>query len=226
VPDAVLLAHPVEDVAAEDGLDLRVAAAVLGQVGEGHPVVGQHGVDPVGEDLDHLAQEGSTVDLGVGVEEADVDELRDAVDRQEREELAPGQAQLADVDAHVTDLGLGKAPALGSPLFASGQPGDAVPLQAAVRGAAGQLGDGLAPATRDVVQRQEGAPPELDDDRLPGPGEHRAPGPRRPHPRVGRAPAPAPLGDGLGVQPVAGGEAAGRRLRPLALGSNSRRRAG
>jgi hypothetical protein len=30
VPDAVLVAHPVEDVAAEEGLDLRVAAAVLG----------------------------------------------------------------------------------------------------------------------------------------------------------------------------------------------------
>jgi hypothetical protein len=155
-----------------------------------------------------------------------VDELRDAVDRQEQEELALRQAQLADVDVHVADLGLGEALALGSFLCALGQPGDAVALQAAMQGAAGQLGDGLAQATQDIVQRQEGAPAELDDDRLLGLSEHRAPGPRRSHPRVGRGPAPTPLGDGLRVQPVAGGQAAGRRLRRLELGSNSRRRAG
>ena len=40
-----------------------------------------------------------------------------------------------------------------------------MPPQAAVQGAAGEFGDRLAQAAQDVVQRQEGAPPELDDDR-------------------------------------------------------------
>src|SRR5918912_800955 len=45
-----------------------------------------------------LAQEGGAVRLGVGVEGGDAGDLRDPVDRQEREQLAPRQAQLADAD--------------------------------------------------------------------------------------------------------------------------------
>ena len=90
-------------------------------------------------------------------------ELGHPVDRQEHEELALGQAQLADVDVHVADLGLGEALALGSLLLALGQPGDAVAYQAAMEGAAGQLRDGVAQAAEDVVERQQcGA--EIDDD--------------------------------------------------------------
>jgi hypothetical protein len=81
-------------------------------------------------------------------------------------------------------------------------------------------------AAQDVVERQQGAPPELDDDRLLGLGEHRAAGAARPHRGVGGRGALAPLGDRLRVQPVAGGQGAGRPLRRLELGSNSRRRAG
>jgi hypothetical protein len=109
VGDAVLGAHPVEDVAAEDGLDLGMTAAVLGQVGEGHPVVGEHGVQPVGEGGHDLAQEGGAVQLGVRVIEGDVGVLRDPVDGQEQEEPARGQAQLAHVDVDVADRGLGEA---------------------------------------------------------------------------------------------------------------------
>jgi hypothetical protein len=226
VGDPVLLADAVEDVAAEERLDLGIAATVLGQVGEGHAVVGQHGVEPVGEDRDHLAQESGAVRLCVGAEEGDVDELRHPVDRQEHEQLALSQAQLAGIDVHVADPGLGEALALGRSLLVAGQARDAVPLQAAVQGAAGEPGDGLAQAAQDVIQGQQGATPELDDDRLLGLGEHRAAGPARPHPRVGRGPAPPPFGNRLGVQAVAGGQGAGRRLRPLELGSNARRRAG
>src|SRR4051794_16179570 len=70
VPDAVFIADPVEDVTAEHGLELGVAAAVLGQVGKRHAVVGQDRVQLVGKDLDHLAQEGGTVGFGVGVRKA------------------------------------------------------------------------------------------------------------------------------------------------------------
>jgi hypothetical protein len=135
VLDAVFIADPVEDVAAEDGLELGVAAAVLGQVGKGHApwatsgaracgdgstaprsIVGQHGVQPTGENRHDLAQESGAIGLGVGVEEGDVGELGDAVDRQEHEELALGQAQLADVEVDVADPGFGEPLALRGPL--------------------------------------------------------------------------------------------------------------
>jgi hypothetical protein len=136
VLDAVLAADAVEDVAAEDRLDLWVAATVPGQVGESHPVAGQHGVDLAGEGGHDLAQEGGAVQLGIGVEGGDVDELRDAVDGEEHEELAFGQAQLADIGVDIADPGLGEALPLGGLLLTLRQAGDAVPLQAAVQGAA------------------------------------------------------------------------------------------
>ena len=113
VLDAVLVAAAVEDVAAEDGFHGGMAPAVLWQIGEGHAVVGEHGVDLVGEDLDHLAEEGGAVELGVGVEERDVGELGDPVDGEEHEELAFGKAQFADVGVDVADGGIGEATALG-----------------------------------------------------------------------------------------------------------------
>jgi hypothetical protein len=150
VPDAVLVADPVEDVAAKDGLDLRVAAAVPGQVGEGHTAVGQHGVQLVGEGGHDLAQEGGTLGLGVGVEGGDVGELGHLVDREGHEQLALGQAELADV----ADLDLGKTLSPGSSLLVPRQARDAVAHQAAVQGAAGEGRDRLAQATEHIVQRQ------------------------------------------------------------------------
>lgn len=178
VLDAVFAADPVGDVAHPPGCR---PVPVLGQVGEGHAVVGQHVVDRVGERLDDRAQERGAVRLGVGVEEGDVGELRHAVDGQEHAELALGEAEFANVDADVADRGLGAAPALGRPILVPGQPGDAVALQAAVEGAAAERRDGLAQAARDIVERQQGAAAELDDDRLLRLGQHGAAGPSRPH---------------------------------------------
>ncbi len=189
-------------------------------------MVRQHGVQAVRKRGDDLAEKHGAVGLGVGVHEGDVGELGHPVDRQEHEELALRQAQLADVDVHVTDPGFREALAPGGSLLIAGQARDAVPLKASVQGAARELGDRLAQAAQDVVERQQRAATELDDDGLLRLGEHGAAGPRGAHPRVGRGSAPAPLGDGLGVQPVAGGQGAGRLLRPLELGSNSRRRVG
>src|SRR5215207_1086073 len=49
-----------------------------------------------------------------------------------------------------------------------GQAGDAMPPQAAVQGAAREGRDRLAWAAQHIVQRQQGAAPELDDDGLLG----------------------------------------------------------
>jgi len=173
-----------------------------------------------------LAQEGGPVHLGGGLEEGDVDELRDAVDRQGHEQLARGQAELAEVDVDVADRGLREVLALGSLLLIPRQAGDAVTHQAAVQGAAAELGDRLAQAAQDVVEREQRAPAELDDDGLLDLAQHGAARSARPHRLVGNRGALAPLGDRLRVQPEAGGQGAGAPLRLLELGSNSRRRAG
>ena len=56
VLDAVFVTDAVEDVPAKK---LMVGTTpVLGQVGEGHAIIGEHDVDLVGEDLDHVAQKG------------------------------------------------------------------------------------------------------------------------------------------------------------------------
>src|SRR5215212_1245494 len=64
------------------------------------------------------------------------------------------------------DRGLGEAAPLGGLLLSPRQARDAVPLEAAVQGAAGEGRDRLAQAAQDIVQRQQGAAPELDDHRL------------------------------------------------------------
>ena len=47
--DRLRFADAIEDMPAEQGDDLWMTAAVLGQVSEGHAVVGEHGVDRAGE---------------------------------------------------------------------------------------------------------------------------------------------------------------------------------
>jgi hypothetical protein len=92
-------------------------------------------------------------------------------DCQEHEELALGQAQLADVDVDVANPGLGKALALRGLLLALGQAGDAVAHEASVQGAARELGDRLPQAAQHVIERQKGTPPELYNDCLLGLGQ-------------------------------------------------------
>ena len=98
--------------------------------------------------------------------------------------------------------------------------------QATVQGRASEPGNGLPQTAEDIIEGQQGAAPELDDDCLLGLGEDGAAGLARPHGRIGGAGSAPPLAHGLGVQPVLGGEGTDRRLRRLELGSNPRRRAG
>ena len=113
-----------------------------------------------------MAQKRGTVGLAGTVVERDDGELRHAVDGQKHDEPALGVAQLAAVDVDEADRGFGEAAAFGSLFNVCGQPGDAMTLQASVQGAAGKLWDGVAQAAHDVVERQEGAPLEHDDDGL------------------------------------------------------------
>ena len=86
---------------------------VLWQIGEGHAVVGQHGVDCIGECLDDATEELGPIHLAGVIAELDVGELGHPVDRQKHVELALGRAPLADVDMDVPDRGCGELAPLG-----------------------------------------------------------------------------------------------------------------
>src|SRR4051794_37756421 len=88
--DAVLVADAVEDVAA--------VPDVLLAWGELHAVVGQHGMDTVGDGLDQVAQEVGGLHLSGASDQADEGELAGAVDGHEKTELAFLGADLGDVD--------------------------------------------------------------------------------------------------------------------------------
>ena len=61
VLDAMLEADAIEDVRAEEAPGRSLT--VLGQIGEGHAVVGQHGVDLIGKDRDDVPEEGGAFHL-------------------------------------------------------------------------------------------------------------------------------------------------------------------
>jgi hypothetical protein len=74
--------------------------------------------------------------------ELDVGELRRPIDGQEHDQLAIGVTQFATVDVDVADLA-GLEPLAALLCFLDWKPGDAVALQAAVQGAAAEIGDGV-----------------------------------------------------------------------------------
>jgi len=89
--DPVLLADAVEDVAAEHGDDFAVAAQVFREVGEGHAVIGEHGVDRIREGRHDVTEERGTFHLAGTVVEGEDGKLGHSVDGEEHDELALGQ---------------------------------------------------------------------------------------------------------------------------------------
>src|SRR5829696_1927734 len=93
----------------------------------------------------------------------------------------PSARRSSQWSMHVADPGLGEAPALRGVRVVLGQPRDAVAHEAAVERTAGQRGNALAQAAEHVIQGQQGAAPELDDDGLLDFGQHGAARPVGPH---------------------------------------------
>ena len=110
--DAVLIANAVEDVACE--IPPAGSIAVLRQVGKGHSIVGQHGMNGIRERLDGAAEELGAIHLAGVIAELDIGELGRPIDGQEHVELALGQAKLADIDVDVSDRGCGELAVHGS----------------------------------------------------------------------------------------------------------------
>lgn len=101
VLNGVFVADPAKDVHSQPRMDRLVS--ILGQVCEGHTVVGEDGVDAVREGLDHTAQELRAIHLADIVPELYVGELGDSIDGQEHVHFALSQTHLGAVDMHVAN---------------------------------------------------------------------------------------------------------------------------
>ncbi len=189
-------------------------------------VVGEDGVDAVRDGTGELLEEsGGGVAVGLGFQACEGD-LGGSVDRDEEVELALCGADLGDVEVEVAD-GVGLE-LLALWLVASdlGQSADAVALEAAVQGRAGEVRDGGLEGVEAVVEGQEGVASEGDARRLVLDAEHGRAWGLGPHRQVGGGGPLAPLGDGLDVDAVAGGEGPQARLTLLDRSTNRLRRAG
>ena len=220
--DAMLETDAIEDMWPEEAA--RRSLTVLGQIGEGHAIIGEDFVYLIRKGRDDISEEGSTFHFPGVLVEFDVSELRDAVDGEEHDELAVRVAQFGAVDVDIANIVRFEQLALFRGL-ARREARDTMALKAAMQGASAQVWNGVLQAAEDIIQWQESSAPEFDDDGFLGRGQDRALW-LRPHGRIDGLGAVAPFQDGFDVETVLGCEETGRRLRRLELGSNSRRRAG
>jgi hypothetical protein len=125
VLDPVLVAHTIEDVL--EVPDVLLAGREL------DAVVGEHGVDAVGNRLDQVAQELRRFHLARALDQAGEGELARAVDGHEQAQLALPGADLGDVDVEVADRVGGEALLARLCCPRSRSTADPVPLQAAMQ---------------------------------------------------------------------------------------------
>ena len=98
--DSMNEAEPVEGVPTEA---CRWSLAILRQVGELDPVVGEHGMDAIRNGLDECFKERCRSSHICLFDEFDHSELRGAVDGHEQVELAFGGSHLGQVDVEEAD---------------------------------------------------------------------------------------------------------------------------
>ena len=103
--------------------------------------------------------------------ELDVGELRHPIDGQEHDQFAVGVTQFTTVDVDVADL-VGLEPLAALLCLLDWKPGDAMALQAAVQGAAAEIGYGVLQATKHIVQGQQSLLPERNHDGFHGRRQH------------------------------------------------------
>jgi hypothetical protein len=195
VLDPMFVADAVED------MNEGIAMAFL--VGELDAVVGQHGVDGIGNGGDQIAQElrrghfaGLLVQFGIG-------KLRRPVDGHEKVQLAFGRLNLGNIDVKVADR-IGFELFLGGPVaFGIRQFGNVVPLQTAVQRRARQVRNGRLQRIETIVERQERMLSEGDDDGLFLERQNRRFRLFRAGRKIGNRRSLLPLGNRLLIDPVA-----------------------
>ena len=195
----------------ESCLDVRRGRTRIAWRSEVGPVIGEDGVDLVGDGGDQPAQEVPGRAARHLLMQLDESELRGSIDGDEEIELALGGSNLGDVDMEIADrIGLELAFRRGF-AFDLRKPGDPVALQTAMKGRTRQMRDGWLQSVEAVVERQQGMPPESDDHSLLLDGQDRRPRLLRACRQVGDRGPRFPLGDGLRIDAVALGQ------RPQAL---------
>src|ERR1700678_1030202 len=141
----------------------RARIAWGGEVGS---VVGEDGMDLVGDGGDQAAQEVSGSLARPLLVHLDEGELRRSVDGDDEVELALRGSNLGDVDMEIADrIGL-EFPYGGGFAFDLRQPGDPMASQTPMKGRARQVRDGRLQGVKAVVERQQRMPSEGDDDSL------------------------------------------------------------
>lgn len=147
----------------EGELDLRRSGTAIAWSGEVDSIIGQHCVDGVRHGFDQCVQEVGRNPLRGLLMHLDEGELRSAVDSDQKIELALFGANFRDIDMEVANRVAFELLAPGPVAFDVGQPGDIVPLQAAVQRRPGQLRDGGLKSIKAVVKRQQRMPAKGND---------------------------------------------------------------
>jgi hypothetical protein len=177
VLDAMLITHAIEDV--------FEGVAIADPVGELDAVVCQHDVDGVGNGCDQIAQELGGHHLAGLPMEFRTGELGGTIDGNEQIELAFCGLHLGDVDMEVADRVALELLLRRLVAFDIRQATDAMALQTAMEGRAGQVRNGRLQRIEAVVERQQRVPPKGDDHRLFLGRRHRRSGVLRPSRQIG-----------------------------------------
>jgi hypothetical protein len=144
-------------------ISLTLSRGMSGEVGS---VVGEDGVDLVGDGGDQAAQEVRSRPTGHFLMQFDEGELRGPVDGDDQIELAFGGSHLGEVDMEIADR-IGLELALGRRFaFDLRQPRDPMTLKATMQRRARQMRDGGLKRIKAVVERQQGMSSKGNHDRL------------------------------------------------------------
>ena len=145
---------------------MQWALAVLGQIGELNAVIGEHGVDAVGNGFNERVEEGGSGPHIRLLDELAHSELGGPVDGHQQVKLAFGGPQLGQVDVEEADrIGVEFLPP-GLVAFDVKQSAYAVTLQAPTKRRAGELRDRGLESIEAVVERQKRVLAKRHDDSL------------------------------------------------------------
>ena len=162
--DAILLAAHIEHMCR---VSCRRTVGVARREGELDSVVGEDRVDLVGHSRDQSLEEGRGGGPSHLPDQLHEGELAGAIDGDVEVELAFSGLELSDVDVEIADRISLELFLRGLAAFDLWQLADAVALETAMQGRSRQMRDGRLERIETIVERQQGMPPESDDDRLP-----------------------------------------------------------
>jgi hypothetical protein len=100
--DAMLRTDAIEDMWPEESSGWSLS--VLGQIGEGHAVIGQDVVDLIRKGHDDVSEEGGAFHFPGVLVELEVGKLRDPVDGEEHDEFTVGVGEFSAIDVDVSNI--------------------------------------------------------------------------------------------------------------------------